>query len=82
MRRFNVRKSDAGHEHYLYDLSIPLPERTYKRMLFPSAVSVAAFLGVHPNRIYDSRTTKHRIWSDNQGSWFAVRLANTTKNAQ
>lgn len=70
----NVR----AQAHYLYDLSLPLPERMNKRMFFPSQVAVAVFLGVQPERISTSRTTKHRIWSEAQGKWFAVRLAKET----
>ncbi len=77
MGTFNISRSKAATPHYLYDLSLPLPERTYKRMLFPSALAAAAFLGVSPMRIYHSRHHKHRIWSEAQGRWFVVRLATT-----
>lgn len=73
---FDVRATKAATPHYLYDLSLPLPERQYKRMLFPSAIAVAGFLGVSPQRIYLSRSTRHRIWSEAHSSWFAVRIAN------
>lgn len=70
-----THKQDTAQPHYLYDLSLPLPERQYKRMEFHSATAVAAFLGVVPARIYASRANKHRIWSEGQGRWFAVRMA-------
>jgi len=77
MNRLNTRSATTATPHYLYDLSMPLPERQYKRMLFPSAIAAAAFLGVPPQRIYLSRSSRHRIWSEAQGRWFAVRIANT-----
>lgn len=82
MKKIVKRTNEAATPHYLYDLSLPLPERTYQRMLFPSGLAVAAFLGVSPQRIYVSRTSKHRIWSEAQQRWFAVRRAHlkTTTN--
>lgn len=70
----------AAQPHYIYDCSLPLPERMHKRMFFPSAIAAAVFLGVAPQRIYVSRQAKHRIWSEAQGKWFAVRLANIKLN--
>jgi hypothetical protein len=61
--------------HYLYDLSLPLPQRYQQRLFFTSAISAATFLGVSPQRIYINRAKKHRIWSEAQGKWFAVRIA-------
>lgn len=75
MEKFKVRSAPSV-PHFIYDLSLPLPDRKYQRMLFPSAVAAAVFLGVSPQRIYLSRTPKHRIWSEVQGRWFAVRIAN------
>lgn len=81
MQKLRVDKNNArAQAHYLYDLSIPLPERFHKRMHFPSGIAAATFLGVQPPRIYLSRQTKHRIWSEAQGKWFAVRLANDKIN--
>ena len=77
MGTFDIRGTKAATPHYLYDLSLPLPERQFKRMLFPSAIAAAAFLGISPMRIYHSRKYKHRIWSEAQGRWFVVRLATT-----
>lgn len=79
MEKFRTRPGAPQLPHYLYDLSLPLPERKYKRMLFPSAVAAAVWLGVSPQRIYLSRTPGHRIWSETQGRWFAVRIANPNK---
>lgn len=76
MGTFRVSSSRAATPHYLYDMSLPLPERQFKRMLFPSAIAVAGFLGVSPQRIYLSRASKHRIYSESHGAWFAVRIAN------
>lgn len=73
---FEARTTIAATPHYLYDMSLPLPERTHKRMMFPSGIAAAAFLGVSPSRIYISRSNKHRIWSEAQGGWFCVRIAN------
>jgi hypothetical protein len=76
MEKIRVGGSNAAAQpHYLYDLSLELPERFQKRMFFPSAIAAAVFLGVSPQRIYVSRNHKHRIWSEAQGKWFAVRLA-------
>ena len=75
MNRIEIRNNSIAQPHYVYDLAIPLPERMHKRMLFPSAVAAAGFLGVAPQRIYLSRSTKHRIWSDVHHGWFAVRIA-------
>lgn len=77
MEKFRVRETRNAQPHYLYDLSLPLPERMAKRMLFPSAIAMASFLGVSPQRIYASRGTKHKIWSEAQQGWFAVRIAST-----
>lgn len=74
---FETKSTNAATPHYLYDLSLPLPERQLKRMEFNSGMAAAAFLGVSPMRIYKSRANKHRIWSEAQGRWFVVRLANT-----
>ena len=75
MKSINLPKNDNAQPHYVYDLSIPLPERNLKRMWFDSAWSAALFLGVPAQRIYMSRSSKHRIWSESQGGWFAVRIA-------
>ena len=75
MVKLRTHVSQTAQPHYLYDLSLPLPERTHKRMLFASATAVAAFLGVTPSRIYVSRANKHRIWSEGHGRWFVVRIA-------
>jgi hypothetical protein len=69
---FDARNAKVVVEHYLYDLSLPLPERMHKRMLFSSGIAAAAFLGVSPQRVYMSRSNRHRIWSEAQGRWFAV----------
>jgi hypothetical protein len=79
MQILRTHTSAGAQPHYLYDLSLPLPERTHKRMLFASAMAVASFLGVTPSRIYISRAKKHRIWSEGHGGWFVVRIASTTK---
>jgi len=75
MKKLNLSKSDNAQPHYLYDMSLPLPERLQKRMWFDSAWSAALFLGVPAQRIYTSRSSKHRIYSESQGGWFAVRIA-------
>lgn len=81
MQKISVVKTNVrAQPHYVYDLSLPLPERYHKRMYFPSAIAAAVFLGVSPPRIYVSRQTKHRIWSEAQGKWFAVRLATAKLN--
>jgi hypothetical protein len=77
MEKFRIRHACNAQPHYLYDLALPLPERIAKRMLFPSAIAMASFLGVSPQRIYASRSTKHKIWSEAQQGWFAVRIAST-----
>jgi len=64
-----------GLGHYLYDLSIPLPERREKRLYFSTGLAAANFLGVPPQRVYNNRRTKHKIWSESLNGWFAVRLA-------
>jgi len=82
MEKFRTRQSAGAVPHYLYNLSLPLPERQQKRMLFPSAIAIAGFLGVSPQRIYLSRTPNHRIWSEAHNGWFAVRIASTQKQHQ
>jgi hypothetical protein len=78
MQKINVNRSNNRIvPHYLYDLSLPLPERRLQRLEFTSGIAAAAFLGVPPARIYISRTSKHRIWSEAQGRWFAVRVGVT-----
>lgn len=76
MEKIRVGGTNAtAQPHYLYDCSLELPERFHNRMFFPSAIAAAVFLGVQPQRIYNARQHKHRIWSEAQGKWFAVRLA-------
>lgn len=75
MQKIRVNKSNTRTlPHYLYDLSLPLPERRLQRLEFTSGIAAAVFLGVAPARIYVSRNSKHRIWSEAQGRWFAVRI--------
>jgi hypothetical protein len=81
MKKIACRTASTATMHYLYDMSLPLPERRLQRMLFPSAVAAAAFLGVTPQRIYMNRAKKHRVWSEAQGRWFAVRIANPQNEA-
>lgn len=81
MQRIRIQKCDHAQAHYLYDLSLPLPTRRLQRLLFPSALAAAAWLGVKPQRIYSCRSTKDRIWSDAHQSWFAVRIAHEKTEA-
>jgi len=76
MTKIYIDKPEAGEPHYLYDLSLPLPDRMLKRLPFPSATAAANFLGVTPQRIYHNRKNKTRIWSECHGRWFVVRIAN------
>lgn len=80
MEKFRTRHSGGAVPHHVYDLSLPLPERQQMRMLFSSAVAVASFLGVSPQRVYLARSPKHRIYSEAHGRWFAVRIAGVKTN--
>lgn len=76
LKKLKVNKDpECAQPHYLYDMSIQLPERQHKRLFFASGLAAANFLGVLPQRIYIHRKNKARIWSDKQNGWFAVRLA-------
>lgn len=77
MEKFRIRHAQHAVPHYLYDLSLELPERMQKRMLFTSGIAIAAFLGVSPQRVYMCRSKKCRIWSEAQQGWFAIRIAST-----
>lgn len=79
MHKLNIEKTDKAQPHYLYDMSLPLPERHQKRMFFTSGSAAANFLGVPVQRIYVARSNHHRIYSEAQGGWFAVRLAKAKK---
>lgn len=76
---FVIDDLDNSHPHYVYDLSLPLPERRLKRMYFPTGLAAANWLGVVPQRVYTNRKNKARVWSEVHGGWFAVRIA-TEKN--
>lgn len=65
-----------SHPHYVYDCSLPMPERHQKRMYFPTGMAAANWLGVVPQRVYINRKNKARIWSEAHSGWFAVRIAN------
>lgn len=75
MDKLTLHHTSGAQPHYLYNLSLPLPERMHKRMFFPSGLAVAAWLGVSPQRIYCTRARKGRIWSEAQQAWFTVRIA-------
>lgn len=75
MDKLRLCHSIGAQPHYLYNLSLPFPERRLKRMFFPSGLAVAAWLGVSPQRIYYTRANKGRIWSEAQQAWFTVRIA-------
>lgn len=80
MRKLTVQKVDTHTQgHYVYDLSLPMPERRLKRMYFPSGISTANWLGVLPQRVYMNRRSKCKVWSERQGGWFAVRIAHDEK---
>lgn len=70
------RDSDNAHPHYVYDLSLPMPERQLQRLYFPTGMAAANWLGVTPQRVYTNRKNKLRIWSEAHGRWFAIRIAN------
>lgn len=75
MKTIRITSTATALPHYLYDLSLPLPERFQQRMYYTSAIAAAAFLGVSPQRIYHARNHKQRVWSEAQQKWFAVRIA-------
>lgn len=74
-----INDQENAHPHYVYDMSLPMPERRQKRMYFPTGLAAANWLGVVPQRVYVNRKNHARIWSDAHGGWFAVRIA-TNKN--
>lgn len=76
MRPIVIEKDqDTAHPHYVYDMSIPMPERMQQRMFFPTGVAAANWLGVVPQRVYKNRKNKNLIWSELHNRWFAVRIA-------
>lgn len=76
MRKFfRASNTEGSHPHYVYDMSLPMPERKLQRLFFTTGTAAANWLGVVPQRVYMNRKSKCRIWSDLRGGWFAVRIA-------
>lgn len=71
-------KIDNKVPHILYDLSIPLPERKDKAVVYPSARHVADFLGTTSHRIMQVRQPGKRI-QGRDGKIYAVRIAPVSK---
>ena len=71
-------KIDNKVPHILYDLSIPLPDRKYKAVVYPSARHVADFLGTTSHRIMQVRQPGKRI-TGRDGKIYAVRIAPISK---
>lgn len=71
-----IKEQENSHPHYVYDLSLPMPQRRLQRLYFPTGMAAANWLGVTPQRVYNNRKNKLRIWSEAHGRWFAVRIAN------
>lgn len=65
------------YRFYLYDLSLPVSERAEKSLPFVTGLAVARFLGVNPQRIYTSASSKHRLYCKHQKKWYAIREKNT-----
>ena len=66
---------DNAIPHILYDISIPLPERKEKALLFKTGMAAANFLGIPPNQIQYWRVPGKRITSKNDGITYAIRIA-------
>jgi hypothetical protein len=64
---------DQPIKHLVYDLSLPLPERRERVMVFKSGHAAANWLGIPPNRIYKVRVPGHKVQKG--GKWYAVRIA-------
>ena len=71
-------KIDNKVPHILYDLSIPLPDRKDKAVVYPSARHVADFLGTTSHRIMHVRQPGKRI-TGRDGKIYAVRIAPISK---
>ena len=65
--------SDEPVPHILYDLSLPMPERREKAMLFKSGHAAANWLGMPPKSLYACRVPGRRAYKD--GKAYAVRIA-------
>jgi hypothetical protein len=70
---------DQPVQHLVYDLSIPLPERKEKAMVFKSGHAAANWLGIPPNRLYKARVPGHKV--QKEGKWYAVRIAPRGNNS-
>lgn len=64
---------ENSEPHVIYDLSLPLPERREKALVFRSINYVARFLGVSKGMVVDYRFPGKRI-KDRNGKEWAVRL--------
>lgn len=65
--------SDQAVPHVVYDLSLPLPERREKAIVFKSGHAAANWLGIPPKALYDIRIPGRRAYKD--GKAYAVRIA-------
>ncbi len=61
--------------HWIYDLSLPLEDRSRQRIEFKTAMDAANWLGVPPTRVYYNRAKGLKIYSPRHQRWFAVRIA-------
>lgn len=78
MDRLKIEKSGEAQPHFLYDLSLGLPDRQRKRKLFESGKDLANYLGVPHSRIYKNRAANKRVYSPRFDRWYAVRMAGET----
>ena len=65
---------DNAAPHVVFDLSIPLPERRDKAMVYPSSNKAAEALGVAHTTLYKYRQRGKRLRAAD-GKEYAVRLA-------
>lgn len=61
--------------HALYDISLPLPERKEKALIFPTGRHAANFLGIAPHQIVFYRVPGRRVTHKASGKVYAVRIA-------
>lgn len=67
--------SPVAQGHFVYDLTLPLPQRTESKQFFASATMAANYLGVPNSRVFKNRVSQKRIFSPIHRRYFAVRIA-------
>lgn len=73
MRSINIRSDPKAIEHHVYDLSLPVEERSLKRLIFKSGMAAAAYLGIRFQTLHQRAKPGYQIYSPIHQKYFAVR---------